>query len=113
VELTMTDAAPKQFDNVSVLTLANVYFQGKVVSHTVHLPDGAKKTLGVVLPGSFHFSTAAPERMDIVAGTCRVKLANESEWRIYGPGTHFEVAANSAFDITVDSGHADYICSFG
>jgi purine/pyrimidine-nucleoside phosphorylase len=109
----MTDTAPARFDDVSVLTQANVYFDGKVVSHSVLFRGGDKKTLGVILPGSFHFSTSAPERMDIVAGTCRVKLAGEKEWATYGPGTHFLVAANSAFDIAVDSAHAEYICSFG
>jgi uncharacterized protein YaiE (UPF0345 family) len=109
----MTDAAPPQYDDVSVLTRANVYFDGKVVSHSVLFRGGEKKTLGVILPGSFHFSTSAPERMDILHGTCRVKLAGETAWTTYGPGTHFLVAANSAFDISVESAHAEYICSFG
>ena len=49
--------APTQFANVTVVTKANVYFDGKVVSHTVQFTDGAKKTLGLIYPGSFHFRT--------------------------------------------------------
>ena len=33
---------PEKFDGVSVVTKANVYFDGKVVSHTVLFPDGSK-----------------------------------------------------------------------
>ncbi|MEC8138825.1 MAG: pyrimidine/purine nucleoside phosphorylase, partial [Pseudomonadota bacterium] len=34
-----------QFDNVSVLKKANVYFDGKVSSRTVVFADGSTKTL--------------------------------------------------------------------
>ena len=40
---------PEKFDGVSVATRANVYFDGKCVSHTVLLPDGARKSVGVIL----------------------------------------------------------------
>src|SRR5215475_11273812 len=109
----MTDIAPKQFDDVSVVTKANVYFDGKVVSHTILLKNGAKKTLGVIHPGSFHFTTAASERMDIVAGTCRVRLADTEAWKTYEAGSGFDVPEQSAFDIAVDAGLAEYVCSFG
>ena len=33
----------QQFDNVTVQKKANVYFDGKCVSHTVALPDGSRK----------------------------------------------------------------------
>ena len=105
--------APERFDGVSVVTKANVYFDGKVVSHTVHFPDGSKKTIGLIYPGSFTFSTGAPEVMAIVAGACRVRLKGENSWKPYAAGTSFPVAANSAFDIEVESGIAEYVCSFG
>lgn len=105
--------APEKFDGVSIVTKANVYFDGKVVSHTVYLADGAKKTLGLIYPGSFHFTTNAAEVMTIVAGTCRVRLKGESDWRSYAAGSSFPVPANSAFDIEVESGIAEYVCSFG
>lgn len=105
--------APDTFDGVSVLTKANVYFDGKVVSHTVFLADGSKKTIGLIYPGSFHFTTNAAEVMAIVAGSCRVRLEGENSWKPYAAGTSFPVAANSAFDIEVESGIAEYVCSFG
>ena len=108
----MPDTVPTQFDNVSVVVRANVYFGGKVVSHTIHLPDGVKKTLGVIYEGSFHFTTNAPERMEIVAGNTRVKLVGSADFRPYAAGTYFDVPASSAFDIAVDSGIAEYICTF-
>ncbi len=48
---------PTEFQNVTAVTRANVYFDGKVVSHTILFPDGAKKTLGLIYPGQFHFGT--------------------------------------------------------
>jgi hypothetical protein len=105
--------APEKFDGVSVVTKANVYFDGKVVSHTVFAADGSKKTIGLIYPGSFHFTTNAAEVMEIVAGSCRVRLKGESAWKQYTAGTSFPVAANSAFDIEVESGIAEYVCTFG
>ena len=61
---------PSQFDNVSVVCKANVYFDGKVISHSVVFPDGTKKTLGLIYPGTYTFNTGAPECMEIVAGVC-------------------------------------------
>jgi len=112
----MTTKQSEQFDNASVVAKANVYFDGKVVSHTILLrgPQGSveKKTIGLIYPGSFHFTTAAPERMDIIAGTCRARLANSEEWRTYEAGSGFDVPGQSAFDISVESGIAEYVCSF-
>lgn len=109
----MPQDVPSQYDGVSVVCKANVYFDGKVVSHTILFPDGSKKTVGIIYPGAFTFNTGAPERMDIVAGTCRVKLAGQSSWLEYGAGSFFEVPGNSAFDIAVDAGLMEYVCSFG
>jgi len=103
---------PQQFTHVTVLTKANVYFDGKVVSHTVVFADGSKKTVGLIYPGPFHFGTQAAERMEIAAGTCRVKLAGQSQWQDYAAGQFFEVPANSGFDIEVKTGICEYICSF-
>ena len=40
-----------EFPNVTAIAKANVYFEGKVVSHTILLAGGKKKTLGLDLPG--------------------------------------------------------------
>ena len=100
------------FSNVTVDAKANVYFDGRVVSHTVRLPDGSKKTLGLIYPGKFHFGTAAPERMEIIAGACKVVPDGATEVLDVAAGSAFEVAANSGFTITVSEGICEYICSF-
>jgi uncharacterized protein YaiE (UPF0345 family) len=102
-----------QFDNVTVVAKANVYFDGKVVSHSVIFPDGEKKTIGLIYPGSYNFGTGAPEKMEIIAGSCKVKVAGADDWTAYEAGTYFEVPGNSSFDITVEEGITEYICSFG
>lgn len=103
---------PTQFSAVTVLTKANVYFEGNVVSHTVLMPDNAKKTLGLIRPGSYHFKTGAAERMEIVAGDCTVTLDGNPAAKNYSAGTYFDVPANSGFTIAVKAGLCEYICSF-
>ncbi len=102
-----------QFDNVAVIKQANVYFDGKCVSHTVQFADGTKKSVGVILPAKLTFNTAAPEIMETVAGACRVKLAGESEWKTYGAGQSFNVPGNSSFDIEVSGEPYHYVYHFG
>ena len=100
-----------QFDNVSVLKKANVYFDGKCVSHTVLFPDGTRKSVGVIFPSALTFNTGEPEIMEVNAGKCRVRLKGEVEWKSYGPGTSFSVPGNSSFDIeTLEI--LDYVCHF-
>jgi hypothetical protein len=101
-----------EFVDVTVIPKANVYFDGNVVSHTVLFRDGAKKTVGVIRPGSYHFNTGAPERMEIIAGECNVTLDGGKAAQRYAAGTHFDVAGNSGFTIAVASGLCEYICSF-
>jgi uncharacterized protein YaiE (UPF0345 family) len=108
----MPDTAPPSFGPVDVDTKANVYFDGKVVSHALRFPDGARKTLGLIFPGSFHFGTTASEVMQIVAGTCRVRIDGEPVFTTFGPGSLFRVPADSGFDIAVDDGLVEYVCSF-
>ncbi|HUW28775.1 MAG TPA: pyrimidine/purine nucleoside phosphorylase [Sulfuriferula sp.] len=101
-----------QFDNVSVAKQANVYFDGKCVSHTVIFADGSKKSVGVIFPSQLVFNTGAPEIMEINGGVCRVRLAGESDWKTYTAGEKFSVPGNSKFDIeTMET--LDYVCHFG
>ena len=101
-----------QFDQVSIVKKANVYFDGKCVSHTVVFTDGSKKSVGVTLPSTLDFATASPEVMEVLAGACRAKLDGADTWQTYGAGTEFAVPGNSGFDIeTTDTLH--YVCHFG
>ncbi|MCC6708181.1 MAG: pyrimidine/purine nucleoside phosphorylase [Gammaproteobacteria bacterium] len=101
-----------QFDNVSVVKKANVYFDGKCVSHTVVLADGTRKSVGVILPATLTFNTGAPEVMELLGGRCRVRLAGEAAWQEYAGGSSFSVPGNSSFDIEVSEA-VDYVCHFG
>ena len=106
------NVAETQFEGVTVVCKANVYFDGRVVSHTVLFRDGKKKTVGLIYPGTFKFNTDAAELMEITAGSCRAKLPGDSDWKTYAAGTSFKVAGKSAFEIAVEQGQAEYICSF-
>jgi len=95
----------------SVATRANVYFDGKCVSHSVQLADGTKKSVGVVLPSTLTFNTGAPEVMELVDGACRVKLAG-GDWVAYQGGQSFNVPGDSSFEIEVTQA-LHYVCHFG
>ena len=101
-----------QFDNVSVVKEANVYFDGKCVSHGIIMPDGTRKSVGVILPAKLLFSTGAPEIMEILAGECKVTLAGETSASSYKAGDSFKVPGESSFQIEV-SDTVHYVCHFG
>ena len=103
---------PTEFRNVTAVAKANVFFDGRVVSHTILLPDGSRKTLGLIYPGQFHFGTDKAERMEIVSGACTVKLDGQKSASAYAAGQAFEVPAKSGFDIAVASGICEYVCTF-
>jgi uncharacterized protein YaiE (UPF0345 family) len=105
-------AIASQFNGVSVVTKANVYFDGNVISHTVMLPDGSRKTLGIIRPGSYHFNTDAPELMEIIDGACSVAIDGSGLARAHEAGSFFEVPGKSGFRIEVANGLCQYICSF-
>jgi hypothetical protein len=102
----------KSFDNVTLTAKANIYFDGKCVSHTLLCADGSRKSVGVIFPSTLTFNTGAPEIMEIVSGRCRVRLAGAADWQEVQGGQQFEAGANSSFDIeTLET--VDYICHFG
>jgi purine/pyrimidine-nucleoside phosphorylase len=100
--------------NASVTTQANVYFDGKCVSHSLTLADGTKKSVGVILPATLTFNTGAAEIMECVGGACEYKLAGSNDWVKSSSGEKFSVPANSKFEIRVADGEAayHYICHF-
>lgn len=100
-----------EFKNVSVVKKANIYFGGNVTSRTVNFPDGSKKTLGIMLPGSYEFGTADRENMEIIAGEMDILLPGSSDWKSIRAGESFDVPAHSKFKLTVKS-IVDYCCSY-
>jgi hypothetical protein len=97
--------------NITVTTQANVYFDGKCVSHGITYPDGTKKSVGVILPSNLTFNTGAAEIMECVAGSCDYKLAGSDAWVKSTAGEKFSVPDNSKFDIRVTEAY-HYICHF-
>ncbi|WP_018991198.1 pyrimidine/purine nucleoside phosphorylase [Aromatoleum toluclasticum] len=103
----------EKIDGIAVTTKANVYFDGKCVSHAITFADGTRKSVGVIMPAALTFSTGAPEIMEGVGGSCRVRLKGETEWTTWGAGESFKVPGNSSFDIEVIGEPYHYICHFG
>jgi uncharacterized protein YaiE (UPF0345 family) len=99
------------FSNVTLTTKANVYFDGKCVSHSFTQLDGTKKSVGVVLPSTLTFNTGAAEIMECVAGSCEYKLKGTDAWVQSTQGQSFNVPANSSFEIRVTEQY-HYICHF-
>lgn len=108
----MKSSIPATLPNVTATTKANIYFDGKVMSHTLEDSSGAKITLGLIQPGSWHFGTGKAEKMEIVAGSCHVVLDGEENSQTYTDGSTFEIPANSGFTISVADGICEYICTF-
>jgi uncharacterized protein YaiE (UPF0345 family) len=100
-----------EFSNVTVVREANIYFDGNVASHTVLFADGSKKTLGVMLPGEYEFSTGKAEIMEILSGELELLLPCSQQWRSVKGGQSFNVPANSSFTMQVKV-VSDYCCSF-
>jgi uncharacterized protein YaiE (UPF0345 family) len=104
--------ANDRFENVTAIKKANVYFDGKVTSRTILFPDGSRKTLGVMLPGDYEFTTSAPEMMEVLGGEVKVLLPGKSEWQTFKVGDSFNVPANASFKLKI-AVVADYCCSYG
>jgi purine/pyrimidine-nucleoside phosphorylase len=100
-----------EFNNVSVVKKANVYFGGNVSSRTVRFADGLVKTLGFMLPGEYTFNTADKELMEIIAGELDVLLPGTQDWLSVSGGQAFDVPANAKFTVNIKTA-TDYCCSF-
>ena len=99
------------FKNVDVDKLANIYFEGKVISRNIFLKDGSKKTLGVMLVGDYEFNTASRELMEIISGKLNLKLKGDNEWKLITSGMEFNVPKNSSFKLQVLD-LVNYTCSY-
>ncbi len=95
-----------------IQALANVYFDGKCVSHSITLADGSKKSVGIIFPSTLTFKTGAPEVMQLVEGQCRVKLDGQTDWTVFSGGQSFDVPGGSSFEIEALS-PLHYVCHFG
>ena len=90
---------------------SNEYFEGKVKSIAF---QGQEKpaTVGVMAAGKYVFNTADKEKMTVISGEMVIKLHPENEIKTYTAGQSFDVAENSAFDVSVETDCA-YLCEYG
>ena len=102
----------ERIDAVSVTTRANVFFDGKCVSHTVTTADGTRKSVGVILPAQLTFNIGAAETMECVGGQAEYRVGDDGEWQTTTPGHSFSVPAQGRFEIRVSDAY-HYICHFG
>ena len=100
-----------EFKNVTVVKKANIYFEGKVTSRTLIFPDGSRKSLGIMLPGDYEFSTTSKEIVEILAGDLEVLLPGADRWKVVKEGESFEIPAQSKFSLKVKH-LTDYCCSY-
>jgi uncharacterized protein YaiE (UPF0345 family) len=100
-----------EFNQVTVVREANIFFDGGVTSRTVLFADGTKKTLGIMQPGEYEFNTSSGELMEILAGDLDVQLPGTDAWQTCTGGQAFEVGAGERFGLRVRS-VTDYCCSF-
>jgi uncharacterized protein YaiE (UPF0345 family) len=111
VDYEIAKTSNEEFGNATIIKKANQYFNGQVTSRTVIDSDGTKKTLGILMPGSYTFSTQLAEHMEILAGYVDVGFPEDSNKETIKSGEYFEVPANSSFDIKVFE-VTDYCCTY-
>lgn len=113
VDYEIAKQGENEFGNATITKKANQYFDGQVTSRTVIDADGTRKTLGIMMPGSYVFSTEDAEHMEILAGEVEVELHGDetSNCETFRGGEYFEVPANSSFDIKVNM-VTDYCCTY-
>ena len=100
-----------KYKNVNVDKLANIYFEGNVISRNIFFKDGSRKTLGVMLPGKYEFNTEARELMEIISGKLNLKLQNYDDWQLIKDGMDFNVPKKSSFKVNVLE-LVNYTCSY-
>jgi len=100
-----------KYKNVNVDKLANIYFEGNVISRNIFFKDGSRKTLGVMLPGKYEFNTEVRELMEIISGKLNLKLQNYDDWQLIKDGMDFNVPKKSSFKVNVLE-LVNYTCSY-
>ena len=100
-----------QLSQVTLDIAANVYFDGQVTSRKVTLADGSVKTLGIMMPGEYEFSTVEKELMEITAGDIDILLPESNQWQTIKGGEQFYVPANASFKVKAKT-LTDYCCSY-
>lgn len=101
-----------EFHGASIAAKAQLSYGGKVATRTMITATGEMKSLGLMHPGVYRVTTEASQRVEILAGSCRVKLADEQAWNDYQAGDSFAVPANTGYEIDVEN-MLDYVVHHG
>ena len=101
----------QNYINVEVSKLANIYFEGKVISRNIFFKDGSKKTLGIMLVGEYEFKTISREVMEIISGELNFKVDGTDNWQLIKGGMSFNVPKKSSFKVKVLE-LVNYSCSY-
>ena len=101
----------KNYTNVEVDKIANIYFEGRVISRNIFFRDGSKKTLGVMLVGEYEFNTGAREVLEIISGKLNFKVDDSDEWQLINEGMSFNIPKKSSFKVKVLE-LVNYSCSY-
>lgn len=96
-------------EDATVRKRANVYYEGQVTSREVETADGERRTLGIVLPGTYEFETDSEERIEVLAGSGRLELPDGT--RSFEAGDVVTVPADTTFNFVADD-VVDYYCSY-
>ena len=100
-----------EFERVTLQAKANVYFDARVSSRTFYMPDGTRKTLGLVTAGVYTFSTEFQEDMQILGGEFRLKLPGATDYVSYVEGDTFYIPSGIEFEVCTET-YADYCCTY-
>ncbi|MBN1150580.1 pyrimidine/purine nucleoside phosphorylase [candidate division WOR-3 bacterium] len=88
----------------------NEYFEGMVKSLGPETQE-KKFTLGVIMPGSYEFTTGVKELMEIVQGSLEIHFEGHPA-KEYPKGQNFTVPENTKFTVKAEKPTA-YICYYG
>jgi uncharacterized protein YaiE (UPF0345 family) len=106
----MSVSAP-EFENVKLVAKANIYFEGRVLSYAFYLPDGSRKTAGLIFPGEYEFGTGDAEIMNVTSGALTALLPGQTSWQTFPAGKSFDIPANSKFKCRSEE-ISEYVCSY-
>lgn len=101
----------EQMKSVTMLTKANIYWDGKVTSRTGYRQDGSQFTLGIITAGTYTFDVGDREVVKLIAGEAEVRLPGNANWQTVHTPDAFEVPANSQYDIRT-YGVVEYLCDY-
>jgi len=97
------------FEDATVHKRANVYYDGQVTSRELHAGDGQRYTLGLVLPGRYEFETDSEETIEVLAGSGRLELPDETV--PFEAGDVVTVGADVSFEFVAED-VVDYCCEY-